>query len=66
MGRAVVEALLERLTAMNVLLYASPGKEAFYEKFAFRRMKTAMARFVDVEKAMERGFVDSGSRGKDS
>lgn len=66
LGRAVVEALLERLTAMNVLLYASPGKEAFYEKFAFRRMKTAMARFVDVGKAMERGFVDSGSLGKDS
>ncbi|QVL37167.1 GNAT family N-acetyltransferase [Aminirod propionatiphilus] len=58
LGRAVVKALLERLPAMNVLLYASPGKEPFYEKFAFRQMKTAMARFVDPERARARGFVE--------
>ena len=57
-GRAIVEAILAKVEGCNVTLYAAPGKEGFYEKCGFRRMKTGMARFVSREIMRERGFTD--------
>lgn len=58
-GAAIVGDILERLpAACNIILYAMPGREGFYGKRGFRRMKTAMARFVRAELMQEKGFTD--------
>lgn len=41
----------------KIILYAVPGKEPFYRKFGFWRMRTAMAIFADQAQAAERGYV---------
>ena len=57
-GRVVVETIMARIEHCNIILYASPGKEGFYEKFGFRKMKTGMARFNNRELMQERGFTE--------
>jgi ribosomal protein S18 acetylase RimI-like enzyme len=57
-GTAVMKNLLERLPAGNVILYANIGREGFYEKLGFRRMKTAMARFRHAAVMREKGFTE--------
>jgi GNAT superfamily N-acetyltransferase len=60
LGKAIVSRLLEQSKGhRKILLYAVPGKEAFYGAFGFLRMKTAMAVFDDPAQAIERGFVAS-------
>jgi hypothetical protein len=39
-------------------LYANVGKETFYEKLGFRRLKTGMAKFVKAELMASRGFTE--------
>jgi hypothetical protein len=41
----------------KIILYAVPGKEAFYRKLGFERMLTAMAIFEDQAGAFERGYL---------
>ncbi len=57
-GRIIVQAIVERTPNCNFILYASPGKEKFYEKENFKRMKTGMALFVDGKRMQERGFTE--------
>jgi GNAT superfamily N-acetyltransferase len=57
-GKVVISQLMERCRGCNFILYASPGKEPFYEKLRFRKMKTGMALFIDSEKKRERGFTE--------
>jgi ribosomal protein S18 acetylase RimI-like enzyme len=57
-GRLIMENILTRLAHCNLILYASPGKEGFYQKLGFRRMKTGMAHFKKTESMRERGFTD--------
>ena len=61
-GQGLGSEVVERLVALSkghkkVILYAVPGKEPFYEKFGFRRMKTAMAIFEDPEEASHNGYI---------
>lgn len=56
-GRMILENILSKLHDCNVILYASPGKEGFYEKLGFRKMKTGMAKFIKSESMKERGFT---------
>jgi predicted N-acetyltransferase YhbS len=42
----------------KIILYAVAGKEPFYEKLGFRRMKTAMAIFENQSQAFERGLIE--------
>lgn len=56
-GKMIVTQLIGKCRGCNILLYASPGKEQFYEKLNFRKMKTAMALFSDPEKMREKGFT---------
>lgn len=56
-GKTIMELLLEELAGCNVLLYATPGKELFYEKLGFSRTQTGMAKFLDPEKMRSRGFI---------
>jgi ribosomal protein S18 acetylase RimI-like enzyme len=57
-GKTIVSELVHHCPGCNVILYASPSKEKFYEKLNFRRMKTAMALFTDAERKRERGFTE--------
>lgn len=57
-GRRIVETLLAEVPSCNVVLYAAPGKEAFYRKLGFRAMKTGMVRFVRAEAMAQKGFSD--------
>lgn len=61
-GRGLGKALVAKLTELSeghrkIILYANPGKEAFYRKLGFRRMLTAMAKFQDERHALGTGLV---------
>jgi ribosomal protein S18 acetylase RimI-like enzyme len=59
LGKQIVAKLVERSRGhKKIILYAVPGKEPFYRKFGFARMKTAMAIFDNQELARERGYVE--------
>jgi len=58
LGKLIVQAILSKLANCNVILYASPGKEGFYEKLEFRRMKTGMACFLSRDAMAEKGFTE--------
>ena len=58
LGKLIVQKLLAKVPGCNVILYASPGKEGFYEKQGFRKMKTGMAYFTNRDRMKERGFTD--------
>lgn len=69
-GTGLGKQIVDRLLALTrghkkILLYSVPGKEPFYRKFGFRRMKTAMAIFPDQELAHERGYLESGQASVD-
>ncbi len=58
MGRNIVLKLVEFSKGYNkIILYANPGKEAFYSKLGFAQMNTAMAIFKNQEQAIEVGLV---------
>lgn len=57
LGRALLEAILERLDVEHVILYAVPGKEGFYEKLGFSPMLTAMSRHRAPEKLEAMGYI---------
>ncbi len=57
-GRTIMDTILSRLSHCNVILYASPGKEGFYQKHGFRKMKTGMARFMKSEAMRGHGFTE--------
>ncbi len=52
-GRIIIQTILERLANCNMILYANPGKEGFYKKLGFGKMKTAMALFTN-QQAMDK------------
>lgn len=59
LGQAIVQKLLDACAGhKKILLYAVPGKEPFYRRFGFRRMRTAMAIFEDQQAAFTRGHLD--------
>jgi ribosomal protein S18 acetylase RimI-like enzyme len=62
-GRGLGKAIVARLTELSaghrkIILYANPGKEGFYEKLGFKRMRTAMAIFRNQEQAISGGLID--------
>ncbi|SLM31075.1 Acetyltransferase [Desulfamplus magnetovallimortis] len=57
-GKIILKSIMENLQGCNVILYASPGKEGFYTKHDFRRMKTGMANFINPDQKREKGFTD--------
>jgi citrate lyase synthetase len=58
LGKSIVKKLVELSAGhRKIILYAKPGKEGFYHKLGFRRMKTAMAIFKNQEQAVESGFI---------
>ena len=59
LGKAII-AKLRDLSAghRKIILYANPGKEGFYRKLGFLRMRTAMAIFENQAQAIGRGLLD--------
>ncbi len=62
-GRGIGKAIIVKLKEMSaghrkIILYANPGKEGFYRKLGFLRMRTAMAIFQNQERAISGGLVD--------
>lgn len=63
-GRGLGKAIVTRLKELSaghrkIILYANPGKEAFYEKLGFRRMRTALAIFQNQDHAVRTGLIES-------
>jgi ribosomal protein S18 acetylase RimI-like enzyme len=56
-GSTIIKSIIKKIPYCNFILYASPGKEKFYEKMNFKKMKTGMALFNDVEKMQSKGFT---------
>lgn len=57
-GKKILHFLMEHNATCNFILYASIGKEPFYEKEKYRKMKTGMALFQNMEKMKEKGFTE--------
>jgi ribosomal protein S18 acetylase RimI-like enzyme len=51
LGRTIIETLLADLKGFNAILFAAPGKEPFYGRLGFRKMRTGMACFTSAEMA---------------
>jgi hypothetical protein len=49
---------MDKLSSCNFILYASPGKEEFYQTLGFSKMKTGMALFLKAQQMKERGFTE--------
>lgn len=56
-GATLMNSIIERIPQCNCILYAAPGKEGFYEKLNFRKMKTGMALFLNSE-MRNKGFTE--------
>lgn len=60
LGKQIVAHLLAKVRGhKKIVLYSVPGKEGFYRKFGFARMKTAMAIFENQDLAHARGYLES-------
>jgi len=57
-GKIIIQAIVKNTPNCNFILYASPGKEKFYEKENFKRMKTGMALFINGKKMKDKGFTE--------
>lgn len=57
-GKLIVENIINNIPQCNFILYAAPGKDKFYEKLNFRKMKTGMALFRNVEKMQKNGITE--------
>lgn len=57
LGKTLVESILQDTPECNAILYASPGKEPFYERLGFASMQTGMAKFIDMDSSRQRGMI---------
>ena len=59
LGKELIQRLVDRCRGhRKIILYAVPGKEPFYGKFGFKRMRTAMAIFENPERAAGDGYTE--------
>lgn len=58
LGRKIVNSIVNSLPQCSFILYATPGKEGFYEKLNFKKMKTGMALFRDADIMQMYGFTE--------
>lgn len=57
-GQEIVTKLMATTPDCNFILYASPGKEGFYKKLNFKKMKTGMALFTNPQRMVDNGFIE--------
>jgi ribosomal protein S18 acetylase RimI-like enzyme len=59
LGKAFITTLKQFSAGhRKIILYANPGKEGFYRKLEFLRMRTAMAIFSHQDRALKAGLVE--------
>jgi aralkylamine N-acetyltransferase len=56
-GKKMMKQLCDQLPVENVILYAVPGREGFYEKCGFKKMRTAMAKLNPLMSDPESGYL---------
>lgn len=57
-GRQIMKFLSDRSKAETALLFAAPGKEGFYTKLGYRKMKTALAKFPNPDGHQKAGYIE--------
>ena len=57
-GRLIIESIVNNTPTCNFILYASPGKESFYEAIGFKKLKTGMGLFINMETMKNRKFIE--------
>ena len=57
-GKLIIENIINDSPTCNFILYASPGKEGFYESLGFKKLKTGMGLFVNMERMKSRNFIE--------
>ena len=57
-GSRIIQQLVQAANVDVVMLYSVPGREQYYERFGFRKMKTAMAIFRGEDDARKRGLIE--------
>lgn len=57
-GKKIIEILMGNTPQCNFILYASPGKEDFYRKMNFKKMKTGMILFSDPNRMNNSDFIE--------
>ena len=58
-GKSIMEALLEKLPKSGpVLIFVAPGKQDFYRKFGFGKLKTGMGLFPNPEMSRAKGYLE--------
>ncbi len=58
-GKSIMNALLEKLPrSATVLIYVAPGKQDFYRKFGFGKLKTGMGLFPNPEMSRSKGYLE--------
>ncbi len=56
-GTRIMQSLSERLPSGPVLIYAVPGREDFYRKLGFEKLRTGMGRFQNPAKRRAEGYI---------
>ena len=57
-GKLIIENIINDSPTCNFILYASPGKEGFYESLGFKRLKTGMGLFINMERMKFGNFIE--------
>ena len=57
-GSKIIQHLIQAANVDVVMLYSVPSKEAYYERFGFQKMKTAMAIFPSQDEAKKKGLIE--------
>ena len=57
-GRQMMRWLREMIPVENIILFAAPGREGFYSKCGFKKMRTAMAVLHDGISDPETGYLE--------
>ena len=58
-GKRMMDELLKQIPASNIILYSVPGREGFYAKCGFKKMRTAMAILHPCMSNPEHGYVEA-------
>ena len=56
-GQEIIKRLSEQLPVENIILYAVPSREGFYEKCGFKTMRTAMAKLNHSMSNPDSGYL---------
>jgi aralkylamine N-acetyltransferase len=61
LGKAIMKFLADRSQSPKLMLYSAPGKEGFYAKIGYRKMKTAIVKCLSpetVERYERPGYIE--------